>query len=505
MTRHLLSTAALSLLLGTAGVAVFTPQPAMAQMSDEEDRKRSRQTLNPRTGAKMAEAFNFINEDPPRLREALAILDQLAAQDIPAYDMATVKEIRAIVRFQLDNTNGAIADYVDAINSNTLPREREAQARRTVAQLYYQEERFDEAIRFMNEYIRAAGDGATSNDYFILAGAYYQKGDYRSARAPAEAALRLDTKRNQQYYDFLNIVYLELGLKSERGELLETMVEYFPGEEPYWSQLSNVYSEANRPRDAFSTLWAAYRAGIVEDEDKIIALAQYYYSLDNPYPGAQMLEREMNAGKVRRNLNNLKLLSQLWAAAREQTKAIEILTEAAPKSSSGDLYYQLGQSYVADEQWAKAIQALRQALDKGGLNSREQGNIWLLIGTAYQSIDDETAEGRRNSLNAYRNATRYSSSKAQAERYINYIRQVQKVECQQDERERIQEVDRQQRAIDRCRGILDVIALGGAIQSSDEEIAECETLVAKVEAGASAEDIVNEVLGELDRSQCVAE
>ena len=503
--RHLLSTAALGLLLSTAGVGVVLPAPAAAQMSDEEDKRRQRQTLSPRVGGKLNEAFNMINEDPPRLREALNILNEQAARDNPPYDQATVLEIRAIVRYQLDDINGAISDYTEVLRLNVLPRERESNVRRQVAQMLYQEERFDEAIRFMTEYIRSAGDGATAGDYFIVAGANYQKGDYRAARSPAEAALRLDQasgKRTKQYYDFLNSLYNELGEQGARGELLETMVEYFPNEASYWEQLSGSYSTAGRDQDAFSTLWAAYRAGIIDDEDKIIALAQYYYSLDNPYPGAVMLAREMEAGNVRRNLNNLKLLSQLWAAAREQDRAIAILTEAAPQSGSGDLYYQLGQSYSADEQWQEAINALRQALAKGGLDGRDQGQIYLLIGNAYQGIDDESAEGRRRALEAYQQATRFSSSRAQAQAYINYIRQVQQVECQQDEVERLQLVDSKKREIDRCEGYVELVELGGSVDIPEEDLARCRTLLSQVEAGRTAEELVRAEEGALDRTQC---
>ena len=499
--RNSLRTAAVSLLLATTGLATVT-LPAAAQMSDEEDRRRSNQTLTTRVGGQLAEAYNMINEEPPRLREALNILNGLAGRETPDYDRATVLEIRAIVRYQLDDINGAISDYAEVLRLDVLNRERESNIRRTIASLYYQQERFDETIRFMTEYIDGSGGEATANDYFILAGAYYQKGDYRNARRPAERTIELDDQRKKQYYDFLNSIYNELNLQAERGELLETMVEYFPNEASYWEQLSGSYSQAGREQDAFSTLWAAYRAGLLSEEDKIIALAQYYYQLDNPYPGAVMLSREMEAGNVRRNLNNLKLLSQLWAAAREQDRAIAILTEAAPQSGSGDLYYQLGQSYSADEQWQEAINALRQALAKGGLDGRDQGQIYLLIGNAYQGIDDESAEGRRRALEAYQQATRFSSSRAQAQAYINYIRQVQQVECQQDEVERLQLVDSKKREIDRCEGYVELVELGGSVDIPEEDLARCRTLLSQVEAGRTAEELVRAEEGALDRTQC---
>lgn len=501
--RHFLSTAAVGLLMGAAALTAYAPLSTAAalQISDDEDKKRKRQTVSQRVGGKLSDIFNFINEDPPQYPQALSELNKLYKPDMAAFDKATVLEIRGLVLFNSGDINGAIRDYTEILQLDVLDRDRTATIRRTVAQLYYSEERYTEAIRFMNQYLTAAGDTATANDHFILAGAYYQNDQTRESLRPGQRALALDPEK-KQYYDFMNSLLLELGMKEERGQLLETMVEKFPSEEPYWTQLANTYSEAGNEPKAFATLWAAYRAGLIDEEAKIRALAQYYYQLDNPFPGAQMFSKEMAAGNVERDLGNLRLLSQLWAAAREQKQAIEILSEAAPKSSKGDLYYQLGQSYSADEQWQKSVEALRAAINKGGLSPREQGNIYLLIGNAYQSIDDESAAGRERSINAYQQAARYSNSKTQAQSYINYIRQVQKVECQQDDRERIQAVDRQKRVIDSCRGMLEVFDLGGAIQVTEEEIERCRNLTSEVSSGKTAEDFVNEELGPRDRSQC---
>ena len=500
--RNFLTTTALAaaLMIGTA--PVLLPSAANAQqISDDEDRRRSRLTISSRTGQKLTEAINALNEEPPRVGEAITVLNDLAGRDIPPYDLATVLEIRGAALVQQNDYRGALRDFERILQLDTLPRDRTSQIRRNVAQLYFQNEDFAQAARFMEQFLASNADAATANDYFILAAAYYQNEQPRQALEPARRALSLDD-RKKQYYDFLNSLYVELGLQEERGQLLETMVELFPSEEPYWSQLSGSYAQAGNDQRAFATLWAAYRAGLIEDEAKIRALAQYYYQLNNPFPGARMFASEMQAGNVARSLANLRLLSQLWAAAREQQEAISILSEAAPKSSSGDLYYQLGQSYMADEQWQEGIDALRAALNKGGLAAREQGNIYLLMGNAYQSIDDETAAGRQRAIDAYRQAARYSSSQRQAQSYINYIQQVQKVECQQDERERIQAVDRQKRAIDSCQGMIEVIDLGGAVQVSDEQVAQCRALLAEVDAGTTAEDLVTAELGPRDTAQC---
>lgn len=487
--RTLLSSAALSLVLSGAVMTAAMPCVAAAQ-SEEEDRRRSRQTLGAKTGQELNEALNLNNMEPPQTQEALAIVNRLLQRELPDFDRATVLEIRGSLNFQAGNEEAALRDFAEVLRIDALPSNRQDQIRKNVAQLYFQQEQFAEAARFMTEYIQKAGDQAKAADHFILAASYYQLDQYQRARGPAETAIRLDTERKKQYYDFLNLIYQELGLSAERGQLLETMVEYFPQEEPYWIQLSASYSEAGREKDSFSALEAAYRAGLIEDEPKIKALAQFYYQLNNPYRGAQMLTKEMAAGNVDRDLDNLRLLSQLWAASREQDEAIEILTEAAGQSSTGDLYYQLGQSYVADEQFEPAIGALNNALRKGGLDRKEQGNIHLLIGNSYFQLDSESAKGRQDAKDAYRKALQYPSAASGAKQYIDYIDAIIQTEIRQDEIERIQAVERQQRQIERCESILDIIDLGGQSGATDDVVAGCRELIARVEAGATAEELV---------------
>ena len=54
------------------------------------------------------------------------------------------------------------------------------------------------------------------------------------------------------------------------------------------------------------------------------------------------------------------------------------LTRAAEKSDKGKFYEQLAQSYLQDEEWAKAEAAMVKALDKGGLDDEPNG--WLVLG-----------------------------------------------------------------------------------------------------------------------------
>jgi tetratricopeptide (TPR) repeat protein len=474
-----------------------TLAPAYAQQSAEErereDRRRSRQTLSERAGRALNDALNLANEEPPQVAAAIQRLDQLIARGPSPYDEATALEIRGNLHYQNDNEAAALRDLQRALDLDVLPSDREKNLIRGIAGLYYQQENFDRTISFMQSYIQQYPDEVEANDYFILAGAFAQKGDYRSALQPAERALQLDQAsggRDEKYYSILNLTYSELGEVPKRLRLLEQMVEYFPNTESYWSQLAFIYAERDRNRDALAVLEVAYKAGLIEGEEKLINLSQFYYDQNNPYRGAKMLDAEMRAGNVERSLENLELLAQLWAAAQEQERAIAILTEAAPKRSDGRLYYQLGQSYLADEQYAKSVQNLRQAIRRGGLDDREVGNAYVLIGTALFQQDSESKEARTAAKREFERAARYRDSSQSAQSWIQYITTIETTLERQAEVEFSQALERTERQIERCETIIDVIELGGSTQVPEEDLAACRELLAKVENGATAESLV---------------
>lgn len=483
--RKLFTSATVAALLGvvsTAAVVVATA-PAYAQQNNaQEVQRRQRQTLSESTARVLGEVFNDINSD--KTAEALQKLNNLLQRELQPFDLSTALELRGGLYAQQNNYPAALKDFVRILELDTLPFDRLRQIRYNVAQLYFAEENYDQAIRFMREYLAEEGNVEDANAWYILAAAYVSKDDYRNARQPAERVLQYDKKKEKKNFDLLNLIYSELELNVERGRLLEQMVELFPQEESYWAQLSGAYAQAGRDKDAFATLEAAYKAGLIRDEPKIVALAQYYSALDNPYRGAKLIEAEMQGGTVKRNLRNLELLAQLWSMSREQKKAIEALTAAAQLSSTGELYYRLGQSYMADEQFARAVENLQTALQRGGITPRDRGDIYILIGSAYFNIDSDTRAGRQRARAAFQQAAQYDTSRTAARGWIDYIDAIQNTLDAQDAVEAAQRAEERRRAIERCETIIEVSDLSGGAET--KQVRDCRTFIAEAAAADAA-------------------
>ncbi|NWG70894.1 MAG: hypothetical protein HXY23_04685 [Parvularculaceae bacterium] len=438
---------------------------ATMQEGEEEQPQRRSQQLDPANAQRLLKIYELMQAD--QYQAALAELNKLIAErgeSMKPYDKATTYELRGSVKYNLDDYRGALRDFETALGTNALDPARNNQLRYFIAQLYFQLEDYAAAIRGLNEWIRAAqaaGQTVDPNAYYLLAAAYIkrQPADYRAAKDPAERAVAGAPTPKKNYYDLLNLVYSETNDGAKRAALLEKMINLWPGDRAYWTQLSALYASLNRDGEAFSVLEVAYRAGLITKEGDILTLVQYYSFYDNPYRGAKLLEREMATGTVAETVKNLTLLSQLWSQAREHKRAIPVLEKASRLSDKGELAYRLGQVLLADEQYAKSEAALRAALAKGGMTAVQTGDCHLLLGTAiFAQAGPGDRAIRSRAREAFVRATNYPNVSVQARQWVGYIDEVNRVEelqdtleCQQREEARIADVERLKQGAQVCR------------------------------------------------------
>lgn len=415
--------------LSVSALSLGVSSGAMAQAQCDADEGGPSKTLSPRIGQEVQKLYELIQAD--QYNEALAGFNSLInsrGDSMNAYERSTVLELRANVKVNLEDFRGALSDMQTALNANGLPPARNNQLRYFIAQLNFQLQQYQTAITGLNEWIqlaRTCGVTVDPNAYYLLAAAYTQVSppNYRAALNPAEQALAgMGDEPRKGYFDLANLIYSELNDNAKRAPLLERMVNLWPENKSYWTQLSGAYSTMQRDRDAFSVLEVAYRAGLLTTESELKTLIQYYSFFENPYRGAVMLDREMNAGNIARNQQNLILLSQLWSQAREHKRSIPILREAAQNASNGELYYRLGMVLLADEQYAASQSALENALNRGGMDRNDTGDAWLLLGTARFSQAGPNSTGIwANARQAFVRAQAYDNTRRRASDWITYI------------------------------------------------------------------------------------
>jgi tetratricopeptide (TPR) repeat protein len=138
-----------------------------------------------------------------------------------------------------------------------------------------------------------------------------------------------------------------------------------------------------------------YLGGLLKEEEEIMRIVNFYNRFNAPYQAAQVLEKEMNAGRISKTYERMELLANLYQVAREFDRAIPVIEEAARMNNSGAMYERLGRSHAELQNWEKAEASLTRALNAGGIENRDLA--WVLIGQSRYERNDRA--GAREAFN----------------------------------------------------------------------------------------------------------
>jgi tetratricopeptide (TPR) repeat protein len=339
--------------------------------------KRSAPTIDERTGKVLSEAIELLNAK--QYNAAKQVLGKLDPERLSPYERSHVEQILASIGYSLEDYGGARSHLKAAIDAGGLNEQELSQARYQIAQLYMAEERWKDGAAALEEWFKTATN-ANSSAYYLLAVAYYQMNDYMRALAPAEKAVALTDKPQESWVQLVLALYLQAENYAKALPVLQRLIALAPGKKTYWVQLSSVYGQLEDYPRALAVMQVAYNAGLITEDSEIRRLADLLVFNNVPYRGAQILTRAREQGKLREDSALFEKLANCWIAAREFTKAVAPLEQAARRAGNGDLYVRLGEVQTQLEDWPAAADAFRKALEKGSL--RDTANAQVMLGIA---------------------------------------------------------------------------------------------------------------------------
>ncbi len=282
-----------------------------------------------------------------------------------------------------------------------------------LGQLYMAGEQYQKAVTILHNSLVNA-PAANAEIYAMLANAYAQLKQYRPALKAITQAIQRSKKVPEAWYQLKLALFYELEDYASASHLLKHLISLYPDKKSYWQQLVSVYQQLRRYKEAASIKHLAYKKGLFSTQKEILELVQLLLYIDAPYKAADLLSQEITRGRVENNAKNQELLANAWTQAREFDKAIAALREASRKSDKGELYLRLGQLFVEQEQWQKAVQALTKALQKGQL--KQPGSTYLLLGMSYFEL-----KRVKPAREAFRKALKYRQTKTAAVQWLEYI------------------------------------------------------------------------------------
>jgi len=350
------------------------------------------------------------------IAEALERLASLERQRLSPYETALVMQAYGYAYIGQDRNDLAVEYFEKTLALDALPGLAQQGMLYSLAGLYASMQRHADALRVLSEWFEHQAD-PVPDAHVLMASCYYELGRFEEALVSVteanETQRRLGVPPVESWYQLQLAILFELGKLKQAAVLLRQMIALWPDRPEYWKNISAMYSRLEMDEEALAFLNLAHASGRLTREDDLLFLVRLHLFLDQPFQGGVLLESELAAGRVGRDQNNLELLLQAWEAAREYPRAVAVLEQLANMEGTGRFVLDKAQLLARQAAWPEAAEAVRLAIDRGGL--ADPAEAWLLLGMAL--AEDQRYEEAGQALRKARN----DGSEEQSRRALGWL------------------------------------------------------------------------------------
>ena len=107
-----------------------------------------------------------------------------------------------------------------------------------------------------------------------------------------------------------------------------------------------------------------------------------------------------------------------WYAAEEYDEALAAFERSGEVADEGKIDLRRAYILIDMERWDEATEALRAAIDKGGLKDRQTGEAYLMLGMS------EFNRGNYDQAStAWGRASRFDGARAQAQQWMTHMKE----------------------------------------------------------------------------------
>ena len=400
------------------GVPAFSAAHAQKDAKKPERETRRTPALRNKVYEKLSEAQAAA--EAKDLSLAKSILDAMIAEGgkkaLNSYELANVYNLYAFIQYSREDYAGALRSYEQVVSQPDIPLAMEINTRFTIAQLYFVQEEWQKGIDALELWFNMT-DTPNANAYVLLAQGYYQVKDYDKALINVEKAIRMQLEKGkvpkEQWYNLARFLYFEKNDVKNTVRTLEALLTYYPKKE-YWVQVSHMYGEQKKEADQLAAMETAYVQSMLEKDSEQVNMAYLYLNGDVPYKAAKVMDKGLNNDSIEGTSKNWELVGASWRQSQELKKAIPAMEKAAAKSNKGELYARLGNVYLDNDQYKKAVSAINKGLSRGGVKRPDSAR--LVLGMAY--FNSQQYEKARD---AFKAAAEDERSEDYAKQWMAYM------------------------------------------------------------------------------------
>ncbi|WP_440873824.1 tetratricopeptide repeat protein [Thalassotalea sp. PLHSN55] len=352
-----------------------------AETKKEEKKKRPTQLVGQSVGKKVAKAFELYSADD--IDGALVVLLDIEAKK--DYDKAYVARFIAVMYATKGDEKKAIDYLKQAVAPDILNEGDHGEALKLLADLQMQGKDYKEALKNYQAWMDFTGK-SDGNTWVKIGQAYSELKQLDKVIAPADKAIAaFGDKQNQNPYVLKIQSYYERKKYKEAIDVLETVLQVFPENKTWWTQLGMFHLLVEDYKSGLEVLSLAYKQGFLDKESQIKTLASLYSSNEVPHKAAMLLEKHIDSGLVTRDDSNVASLANAWHAALEIDKAAKYYGELAKMTNDAKYYRKQGMLLKQDEQFKKAIVALNKALE---IDKKDAGRVHMSLAESYFYLEN---------------------------------------------------------------------------------------------------------------------
>jgi tetratricopeptide (TPR) repeat protein len=351
---------------------------AEARKAEQEQQDAKKFGISRPVAEKLLEAYDLLEAE--RFDEALEVVDDLAERrKLQPPETAQIHRFRAYIYVNKGQSEKATGEFEKSLALNAMEPEAEQVMMYSLAQIYTELGRYDEALALINRWFGAV-ESPKADAYFLKAMILVQQKNFEDAAEPSAKALELSKTPKESWLTLDGVIQTQLKNYARVEKTLEQLVELAPAKAQYWTQLAAVQQHLEHEEKALATMQLAYKAGLLKGEKELRQLASLLFIRQQPYECAQVIQRGLTDGVVRESADAYRLIANCLISAREVEKALEPLAKAGELSTDGSMYLLLGQLHLQRDRFDEAIAALEKGLEK--VEPAQRGSAHLLLGIA---------------------------------------------------------------------------------------------------------------------------
>ena len=403
-------------------ILIATPWPGalLAQASEcGENRGTMAGALDESTWKRLNDVYEDVGDE--RLDAAYDKLQKMLPRAHGGYQQAVLAQAMAQVEWARANYDAALENFETVVRLDALPDAAHYSLMYQIAQLYYTQDRFDDALERLVLWMCKVPNGIISADaYYLKAAIHTSQQDWINVIAAVGTAISISETARESWYQLKLGAHFELGQLTQAAQTLETLIQHWPDEKDYWIQLAQIYYQQQMEQESLAVLALAKRRDMLDKQSDILFLSSLYSNSEVPLKAASVLQSGIEDGLVKSNKKHWTMVADAWFTAGEMGHALVAYEKAGEVSDNGEIDLRRAYILVELERWDEASVAISYALKKGGLDELRTGEALLLLGMSEFNFGNY-----EKAAAAWNRAYQYSQTKKSAQQWLNYMREDQ--------------------------------------------------------------------------------